>query len=348
MRRPFLVLLALLPGLGAAVWLFVIEDPETAVARRLDASVVRVLVEGPGGAASGTGFVVNEEGIVATNFHVVRAHVENGWRLSVIDRQAPGAARHLPAELVEGFPGEDLALLRVAGLDRPPVAFAAAGLEAPGNGLEVLAIGFPGAADRLGPEDQASLVRGAISRTFEAPWQAHGPAIPILQHTAPINPGNSGGPLIDWCGRVIGVNTQREVRMVRGPGGVALVTDPIQGLFYASSAAILTDKLTARGIAFDDAGGWCDWRLAAVLRSGGQSAVALGVAFLSLGAAGLALRPPHAVVQVVVHCGNVIGACAEAIERALERLATRRPKERIKVAIADAPDREQDRSTTLP
>ncbi len=133
MRRSFLALLAMLPGLGAAVWLFVIEDPETSVANRLDACVVRVMAEGPGGAAPGTGFVVNDD-FVVTNFHVVRAHVEDGWRLIVIDRHAPDDVRRLPAEIVEGFPCEDLAVLSVKGLDRPAVTFAAGEREPPAKG----------------------------------------------------------------------------------------------------------------------------------------------------------------------------------------------------------------------
>ncbi len=135
--------------------------------------------------------------------------------------------------------------------------------------------------------------------------------------------------------------------MVRGPGGIALVTDPIQGLFYASSAAILTDKLASLGIDFDDAEGWCEGRLAAVLKSGGQSTIALGGVLLSLVAAG-GLYRPRAVVQVVVHCGNVIGACAQAIEQALREVATGRSKRQIEVAIAADPDADERRSTTEP
>ncbi len=44
------------------------------VAKRLDPSVVRIYVIGPQGMGSGTGFVVNREGYVATNFHVVELH----------------------------------------------------------------------------------------------------------------------------------------------------------------------------------------------------------------------------------------------------------------------------------
>ncbi len=51
------------------------------VAKRLDPSVVRIYMIGPQGMGSGTGFVVNREGYVATNFHVVELHLEMSWRL---------------------------------------------------------------------------------------------------------------------------------------------------------------------------------------------------------------------------------------------------------------------------
>lgn len=112
MRRSFLALLAMLPELGAAVWLFVIEGPETSVANRLDASVVQ-------------------------------AHVEDGWRLIVIDRHTPDDVRRLPAEIVESFPGEDLAVLSVKGLDRPAVTFAAGEREPPAKGGRCLRSASP-------------------------------------------------------------------------------------------------------------------------------------------------------------------------------------------------------------
>ena len=77
-------------------------------------------------------------------------------------------------------------------------------------------------------------MRGAISRTFSGPWEPGAPTIQIIQHTAPINPGNSGGPLADPCGHVIGINTQREARVIYGPGGIPIVTDPITAILLTS------------------------------------------------------------------------------------------------------------------
>ena len=150
-----------------------------------------------------------------------------GWRILV---GAAGGQDRRAATLVEAFPGEDLAILRVDGLDRPPVTFSRVVEDRLAKGGQVFAIGFPGVGDRLGPVDVASFAPGTVSRLFSGPWAEDAPVIRIIQHTAPTNPGNSGGPLVNGCGQVVGVNSQREVQMVLAPGGVPLVTDPIQGV----------------------------------------------------------------------------------------------------------------------
>ena len=62
--------------------------------------------------------VINRDGYVATNFHVIEAHLKMGWRILVVDA---GGQDRRAATLVEAYPGEDLAIVRVEGLDRPPV-----------------------------------------------------------------------------------------------------------------------------------------------------------------------------------------------------------------------------------
>lgn len=316
MRRPLLAIVLALPALAALAWLALGEAPG-GVAKRMDRSVVRIFVLGPDGASSGTGFVLNRDGFVATNFHVIEAHLEQAWNIVVADRES-GEGRPRPAELVHAFAGEDLAILRVEGLDRPPATFASPDSELT-KGLEVYAIGFPGAADRLGPLDEASLAPGAVSRTFSGPWAEGAPAVRIIQHTAPTNPGNSGGPLVDRCGHVVGLNTQREAHVVFGPGGVPLVTDPIQGVFYASSADALTGKLTQTGIAFEIAGARCGSGFMETLRREVNSMWAIAAIMLSVTGLALLFRP-RPLMQVVVHCGDAVGACAQAVERAVRNI----------------------------
>jgi hypothetical protein len=320
MNRMAVLPFVLLPALIMALWLALGGEAADNRAAAVDRSVVRILVEGPLGRGAGSGFVVNADGVVATNFHVVAPTRMPGWTLTV----AGGDGAALPAEVIATFPGEDLALLRVPGLDRPPVTFAAVDDRLPDKGLEVAALGFPGAADRLGPQDEASLSSGAVARVFRAGWSMGGPVVPIIQHSAATNPGNSGGPLVDRCGRVIGVNSQREVRFLAGPGGVPLVIEQIQGVFYASGAGALIAGLEAEGIAHSVAAYSCEGWQARL-----QGAAPVGL--LALAGFGLAYalmrrrRPP---TQVVVDCGAAMDDCTGAVERALRRLG---PSARIAI-----------------
>lgn len=345
MRRSLLAIVLVLPALLAGMWVALGEDPVERIAKRLDQSVVRIFVVGPQGTASGTGFVVNRDGFVVTNFHVVEAHQEMSWSIVVADRVA-GKEYRRPAELFQALPGEDLAILRVEGLDRLPVTFASRGSQGPTKGLEVFAIGFPGAADRLGPVDEASLVSGAVSRTFSAPWAEGAPAIQIVQHTAPTNPGNSGGPLVDWCGHVIGINSQREAHVIFGPGGIPLVTDPIQGVFYASSAEVLTGMLEELQITYARAKSRCGSGIMGALRREPDKILAIGAVMLSITGLGLLFRP-RAVIQVVVYCSDFIGACAQAIERAVQNIRSRQiDKQEISVTVESASPKQDPKTET--
>ena len=293
-------------------------DPQE-IARRLDPSVVRIFVEGPQGKGSGSGFVVNRGGYVATNFHVIEAHIELGWRILVGDA---GGQDRRAATLVEAFPGEDLAILRVDGLDRPPVTISRVVEDRPAKGGQVFTIGFPGVGDRLGPVDEASFAPGTVSRLFSGPWTEGAPAIRIIQHTAPINPGNSGGPLVNGCGQVVGVNSQREVQMVLAPGGVPLVTDPIQGVFYASHAAVLASKLKDLDIPFIESKQACKTGIGESVQEMYIYVLVLTVLLLAAGAFVIVYRP-RPVVQVVVNCGHLIEDCVEAVEKAIKRARNR-------------------------
>lgn len=318
MRRLLFAVLLVLPGLFATVWLIQAEDRLDSVAERVDRSVVRIFVGGPSAFVSGTGFVVSE-GFVVTNFHVVRAHAEKSWNIVVADRIGNEEHRR-PAKLVKAFPGEDLAILSVDGLKRPPVTLAKPDDDL--KGREIFAIGFPGAADRLGPEDEASLAYGTVSRVFTAPWEEGAPRIRIIQHTAPTNPGNSGGPVVNSCGDVVGVNSQREVQFVFGPGGVPLVTDPIQGVFYASSVEALVDRLQEANVPFHLAKSRCRSGVMGALQNDPENIVAVAAIVLSLVGFGFLVRP-RALVQVVVYCGEIVSDCARIVERALSDMRSR-------------------------
>jgi S1-C subfamily serine protease len=152
---------------------------------------------GGGRAASGSGFVIDDEGHVVTNDHVVEG--ANQFRVRFGEDGEP-----LAAELLGTDPSSDLAVLKVNPDDVEgglrPLELGSSGELRPGEAA--IAIGSP-----FGLEGTVtSGIVSALGRTIQAP---NGFSISnAIQTDAAINPGNSGGPLLDAEGRVIGVNSQ--------------------------------------------------------------------------------------------------------------------------------------------
>ena len=140
-------------------------------------------------AAAGSGFVIDPDGHIVTNHHVIDGAEEIAVTL-------PSGER-LEAELVGADPKTDLALLKVEPA-APLPALRWGDSDAIRVGDWSLAIGNPFG---LGGTVTAGIVSGR-GRDIDA-----GPYDDFLQTDAPINPGNSGGPLFDLDGAVIGVNT---------------------------------------------------------------------------------------------------------------------------------------------
>lgn len=291
-------------------------DPQS-IARAIEPSVVRVLAVGPEGTVSGSGFVVGRGGHVATNFHVVEPHIVAGWDLFVVESGVSPEDRR-PATLIEAFPGEDLAVLGVEGLVRLPLLLSEADAERLAKGTPVFAIGFPAVGTRLGLVLETSFTTGAVSRSFTGTWSEGGPPIRIIQHSAPTNPGNSGGPIVNVCGQVVGVNSEREVAIVLGPGGFPIVTDLIQGVFFASHASVLAEKLEALGIPHAGTGKPCRVFLGVASTDFplfGFMAALFGIAVIVV----LIAFKPQPVVQVCVRCGCAARDCAKAVARAVRK-----------------------------
>jgi len=146
---------------------------------------------GPGG---GSGFVVDEDGHIVTNQHVV----EGAEDISV--RFSDGVRRG--AEVVGQDPSTDVALIQV---DAPREALEPLTLgdsDSVGVGEPVIAIGNP---LNVGISVTTGIVSG-IGRPIQAPNDYT--INDAIQTDAAINPGNSGGPLLDSRGTVIGVNAQ--------------------------------------------------------------------------------------------------------------------------------------------
>jgi len=330
--RPTLWVLLMCALALAGGSLYFAPDSVEEIAKRLDPSIVRIYVKGPRGEATGTGFVVKSGttgSLVATNYHVIEAHVEMSWDVFVVAASQSGEGNRRSAELVAYFPGEDIAILKVLDLERPPVTLANPD-DRLAVGMDVLAIGFPGAGDRLGPTNVASVMDGNVSRVFEGSWAPDAPKIQIIQHDAQTNPGNSGGPLINQCGSVIGIVTQRETLMILSPGGIPIVIDPIQGLFYASSAAALMGKLKELDIPFKlSAYDLCSNDLLSTLLRNRVYSIELAAILLSISLTGLLLsyRKPRQAFQLVVHCGEFVDDCAQVVGNAVKAMRSQSVRE---------------------
>jgi S1-C subfamily serine protease len=168
-------------------------------------SGISSLLGGKGSAAQGSGFVISDNGEIATNAHVVTDATGSGsgpiHEAKKVYIQFPDR-NQVPADIVGFDPNADVALLKVDpnGLDLQPLQLATD--EEVVVGQPVAAIGSPFGEDR-------SLSVGVVSETDRSiesltRFQIEG----AIQTDASINPGNSGGPLLDAEGHVIGINQQ--------------------------------------------------------------------------------------------------------------------------------------------
>lgn len=171
--------------------------------------VVRVIIIGTDGqevfpVSHGTGFAVTPNRIV-TNAHVVREALQDDTlRIGVVPSEGGDAADY--ARPIAVSPSNDLALIEITGeLRLPPLTIAAG----PVRDGEVSAVGYPMNVDRAQGLDISDVFRSqppVKSRGFIS-GQRPSRLFDTILHTAPIARGNSGGPLLDGCGRVIGVNS---------------------------------------------------------------------------------------------------------------------------------------------
>ena len=137
--------------------------------------------------SGGTGFIVNDAGLVVTNKHVIRGANSINLRLVNGDR--------FNASVVGGHATLDLAYLLI-GSDAEFEPIAVGDSDAVRVGELVIIIGFP-IASELGAEPTVS--QGIVSAKRNG----------LIQTDAPVNPGNSGGPMLDQFGNVVGVVVSR-------------------------------------------------------------------------------------------------------------------------------------------
>ena len=159
------------------------------------------------GTDTGSGFVINRDGVILTNAHVISGAVK--ITVAFADNQTG------TAKVIGKDPDDDLALLKVNpdGLSLDPLVL--------GNS-DTVQVGDPTAAigNPFGlPRSLTTGVVSALQREIQAPNNFE--IDNVIQTDAPINPGNSGGPLINAQGQVIGINSQIETGS-SGDGSVGI------------------------------------------------------------------------------------------------------------------------------
>ncbi|WP_219412895.1 trypsin-like peptidase domain-containing protein [Pseudonocardia nigra] len=205
------------------------------IAARTVPAVVSIEVRVGEEGGTGSGVVIDPDGYVLTNNHVIAPAAEvNGGRIEAIFHDGTRSA----AQVVGRDPKTDLAVIRVAVTNPVVASIGSSSALAVGDG--VIAIGSP-----LG---LAGTVTTGIVSALDRPVRLDGSGtdlnavIDAIQTDAAINPGNSGGPLVDSTGAVVGINTAiRSLGM--GEGGSI-------GLGFAipiDDARVIADELIRSG-----------------------------------------------------------------------------------------------------
>lgn len=175
------------PDNGSGVSLTTVELVE-----QLRPSVVNVQTEG----GAGTGFIIDDEGHIVTNNHVIEINGQAARNIFV----TLAGDREFEAEVIGRDPPTDIAVLKIDADDLTPVPLGDSSQLRVGQFVVAIgnALNLPG-----GPTVTTGVV-SALGRVI----QGGGIEIPdAIQTDASINPGNSGGPLVTMDGRVIGITT---------------------------------------------------------------------------------------------------------------------------------------------
>jgi len=199
-----------------------------------------VMVVAPGDPArTGSGFFVAPD-LVVTNHHVIESAGPGGV---FVTNRGLGSLRPATVLATRGpfhVEGVDFALLRVPGAAQP--FFEVLSTDTTLMLQAVIAAGYPGdllVSDRafaaLQAGDASSVPGLSVTDGLVNTEQTVGAGTTMVVHSAPISVGNSGGPLIDYCGRVVGVNT-----FVR--------QGPMRNLNFALGAADLLTFLGYAGV----------------------------------------------------------------------------------------------------
>jgi serine protease Do len=193
-----------------------------ALAEKAKASLVVILHTGRQGkqAGLGTGFVIDEDGLIATNFHVIG----EGRPITV---QFPDGTKHEATEVHASDRHLDLAIVRINAKGLTPLPLGNS--ETIKTGQPIAALGHP-----LGLKN--SVVAGVLSGRRDVE------GVSMLQIAMPIEQGNSGGPVLDMDGKAVGVVTMKS--LVAANLGFAVPIKDLQTLIKRPNTVPMTRWVT--------------------------------------------------------------------------------------------------------
>jgi len=172
-------------------------DSVAGIASKVLPSVVSIEVDGPSGTATGSGFVLRQDGYIVTNNHVVADAADAATSMTVTFVDGSEKA----ATIVGRTSEYDLAVVKVEVDGLTPLLLGDSDTVVVGD--PVVAIGAP-----LGLAGTVTTgIVSALNRPVSAGDDQDTAFINAIQTDAAINPGNSGGPLVDAAGAVIGINS---------------------------------------------------------------------------------------------------------------------------------------------
>jgi len=173
-----------------------LDGTVTAAADKIDPSLVTITVQNGGGGGIGSGVIIDDQGHILTNAHVVDGASQSGSVTVIFDDGSTAEAK-----VVGSSETNDLAVIKVDEVDGlTPATFAKS--DSLRVGQTVVAAGAP-----LGLSE--SVTSGIVSNTARPVRSgSNNDAVYLaVQTDAAINPGNSGGPLVDLNGAVVGINS---------------------------------------------------------------------------------------------------------------------------------------------
>lgn len=173
----------------------------------------------------GSGFIINEDGYILTNYHVIEGAKDITVTLSD-GTEVAGAVVNYDQE-------KDLAMIKLKEGTKVPAVAELGDSDELYPGAEVIAIGTP-----LSKNLAYTLTKGIISGNDRSIQTESGTSVHLLQTDAAINSGNSGGPLVNTKGQVIGINSMKL-------GSQSMGSATVEGIGFAIPINEVKSKIDA-------------------------------------------------------------------------------------------------------